>query len=362
MLPGKHSPPELLSHPVVEAMVMKCWKYGVKTESSQRLSLMERFDALSTPRSVDVDSKLYSSPDLIHRVLHLIDIIGRLAFMGSLIHYLLYPPRFFINLGHNEQGAREIFLTFMAAASLARRWSIHTLPVILVFSAFILTLPSVPLPGYTSFSMLHIALLLQLILLHLPDSPSLPVAIIPKHSIPLSMLLLHGATSVFMPVMLFFLPALLLAAFLVSASLADTFLLVLPKHLVESPAIDTRFSFFVLSITVVFSLLGALVTTSAMFPTLASSSASTSKWDRYSREIGLRSRRTFVEALVQYEHYRFPVPFNILQLLVRVPCAALSWLGHPATPFMKSVEKVLWRATVGLIGAVVSSLWLWGLI
>jgi len=361
MLTGKHSPPELLSHPVVEAVVMKCWKYGVKTESSQRLSLMERFDALSTPRSVDVDSKLYSSPDLIHRVLHLIDIIGRLAFMGSLIHYLLYPPRFFITLGRNEQGAREIFLTFMAAASLAQRWSIHTLPVILVFPAFILTLPSVPLPGYTSFSMLHIALLLQLIILHLPNSPSLPVAITPKHTIPLSMLLLHGATSVFMPVMLFFLPALLLAAFLVSASLADTFILVLPKHL-EAPPIDSRFSFFVLSITVIFLLLGALVTTSAMFPTLASSSASTSKWDRYSREIGLRSRRAFVEALVKYEHDRFPVPFNILQLLVRVPCVALSWLGHPAAPFMKSVEKALWRVTVGLIGAVVSGLWLWGLI
>ncbi|OJA12055.1 hypothetical protein AZE42_06697 [Rhizopogon vesiculosus] len=342
MLKEKHTPPEFLLHPIVEAVVMKCWKYGMKVESPQHRSLIERFDALSTPR-----------------VLHLIDIMGRLAFIGSLIHYLLYPPRFFITLG-NEQGPREIFLTFMSAASLARRLSIHALPAALVFLAFKFTLPSVPLPGNTSFSVLHIAFLLQLILLHLPTSPSLPVAINPKHAIPLSTVLLHGATSLLMPVIFFFLPALLLATFLVSASLADTFLLVLPKHL-DVP-IDSRFSFFVLFITMIVLLLGALGITSAMFPTLASSSASTSKWDRYSREIGLRARRTFVEALIQYEDYRFPVPFNVLQLLVRVPCVALSLLGHPVTPYMELMERVVWRVSVGLVGAVVSGVWLWGLV
>jgi hypothetical protein len=95
----------------------------------------------------------------------------------------------------------------------------------------------------------------------------------------------------------------------------------------------------------------------AMFPTVVSSSASTSKWDRYSREIGLHARRTFVEALVQYELYRFPVPFNMLQLLVRVPYVALSWLGYPVTPYMKSMERAVWRASVGLVGAVISTLW-----
>jgi len=343
LLEEKHTPPEFLSHPIVEAVVMKCWKYGVKAESPQRRSLIERFDALSTPR-----------------VLHLIDIMGQLAFIGSLIHYLLYPPRFFITLEQYEQGPREIFLTFMSAASLARRLSIHTLPAILVWPAFRLTLPSVPLPGNTSFCVLHVAFLLQLILLHLPNSPSLPVAINPKHAIPLSTVLLHGATSLFIPVIFFFLPVLLLATYLVSASLADTFLLVLPKHL-DVP-IDSRFSFFILFITVIVLLLGALGITSAMFPTLASSSASTSKWDRYSREIGLRARRTFAEALVQYEDYRFPVPFNVLQFLVRVPCVALSLLGHPVTPYMELMERVVWRVSVGLVGAVVSGVWLWGLV
>lgn len=282
--------------------------------------------------------------------------MGRLAFMGSLIHYLLYPPRFHITLGRNEQGARETFLTFMAAAYLARRWSMHTLPAMLVFPAFIMTLPSVPLPGNTSFSVLHIAFLLQLTLLHLPNSPSLPVAIYPKKAIPLSTLFLHGATSVFMPVIIFFLPALLLAAFLVSASLTNAFLPVLPKYL-DVPPMDSRFSFFTLFITVVVSLLGALAMSYAMFPTVVSSSASTSKWDHYSREIGLHARRTFVEALVQYELHRFPVPFNMLQLLVRVPYVALSWLGYPVTPYMKSMERAVWRASVGLVGAVISTLW-----
>ncbi|KAG1894843.1 uncharacterized protein F5891DRAFT_703429 [Suillus fuscotomentosus] len=52
-----------------------------------------------------------------------------------------------------------------------------------------MTLPSVPLPGNVPFSVLHIALLLQLVLLHLPNSPSLPSAIKPESTIPLSTLL-----------------------------------------------------------------------------------------------------------------------------------------------------------------------------
>ncbi|KAG1755095.1 uncharacterized protein EDB91DRAFT_1097264 [Suillus paluster] len=345
ILTKEYTPPELLTHPIVEAVVIKSWKYGTKAESAQHhgLSVIGHFDALSTPR-----------------VLHFIDILGRLAFMGSLIHYLLYPPHFHITLGHNEQGTREIFLTFVSAASLARRWSIHTLPAMLVFPAFISTLPSVPIPGDVSFSVLHIALLLQLLLLHLPYSPSLPVAVKPENVIPLSTLLWHGATRIFMPVTLFFFPVLLLAAFLVSASLVDTSLSVLPNFLEVTP-MDSRFSFFVLFITVIVLLLGGLGMTFAMFPTLASSTASKSRWDCYSREIGLHARRSFVQALVQYEHYYFPVPFNMIQLLVRVPCVVLSGLGHPVTSYMKSVERVLWRISVGLIGAVISSFWLWGL-
>ncbi|KAG1834578.1 hypothetical protein EV424DRAFT_663787 [Suillus variegatus] len=345
MLTEDHVPPELLTHPVVEAVVAKCWKYGMKAGSAQDhgLSLIGHFDALSTPR-----------------VLHFIDVLGRLVFMGSLIHYLLYPPHFHITLGQNEQGTREVILTFMSAASLARRWSIHTLPAMLVFPAFVMTLPSVPLPGNVSFSVLHIALLLQLVLLHLPNSPSLPSAIKPESTIPLSTLLSHGATRIVIPVTLFFFPVLLLTTFLVSASLVDTPLLVLTNSLEVAP-MDSRFSFFILFITVIMLLLGGLGVALAMFPTLASSATSTSKWDHYSREIGLHARRSFVEALVQYEPYYFPVPFNLLQLVVRVPCIAFSWLGHPVIPYTESVERVLWRVSVGLIGAVISGFWLWGL-
>ncbi|KAG2129955.1 hypothetical protein DEU56DRAFT_816337 [Suillus clintonianus] len=345
MLTKEHTPPELLTHPVVEAVVIKCWKYGMRAQYAQDrgLSLMEHFDALSTPR-----------------VLHLIDVLGRLVFMGSLIHYLLYPPHFHITLGQNEQGTREMILTFMSAASLTRRWSIHTPPAMLVFLAFITTLPSVPIPGNVSFSVLNIALLHQLVLLHLPNSPSLPVAVKPENAIPISTLLLHGATRIIIPVTLFFFPVLLLATFLVSASLVDT-LSVLPNSMEVAP-MDSRFSFFILFIAVIILLLGALGTTSAMFPTLASSTASTSRWDRFSREIGLHARKSFVKALVQYEPYYFPVPFNMLQLLVRVPGMVFSGLGYPVVaPFMKSMERVLWRVSVGFIGAVLSVFWFWSL-
>ncbi|KAG2350569.1 hypothetical protein BDR05DRAFT_899685, partial [Suillus weaverae] len=275
MLTEDHAPPELLTHPVVEAVVIKCWKYGMKAGSAQDhgLSLIGHFDALSTPR-----------------VLHFIDVLGQLVFIGSLIHYLLYPPRFHITLGQNEQGTREMILTFMSAASLARRWSIQTLPAMLVFPAFVMTLPSVPLPGNVSFSVLHMALLLQLVLLHLPNSPSLPAAVKPESIIPLSTLLSHGATRIVIPVTLFFFPVLLLATFLVSASLVDTPLSVLTDSLEVTP-MDSRFSFFMLFIAVIMLLLGGLGVTLVMFPTLASSTTSTSRWDRYSREIGLHARR-----------------------------------------------------------------------
>lgn len=249
-----------------------------------------------------------------------------------------------------------MILTFMSAASLARRWSTHTLPAMLVFPAFIMTLPSVPLPGNVSFSVLHTALLLQLVLLHLPNSPSLPAMVKPESAIPLSTLFSHGATRIVIPVALFFFPVLLLATFLVSASLVDTPLSVLTNSLEVSP-MDSRFSFFFLFITVIMTLLGGLGVTLVMFPTLSSSTVSTSTWDRYSREIGLHARRSFVEALVQYEPYYFPVPFNLLQLIVRVPCMVFSGLGHPVTPYIKSMERVLWRFSVGLIGVVISGFW-----
>lgn len=341
MLAEDHTPPELLTHPVVDAVVMKCWKDGMAAGSVQDhgSSVTGRFDALSTPRA-----------------LHCIDVLGRLFFMGSLIHYLLYPPHFHITLGQNEQGTREMILTFISAASLARRWSTHTLPAMLVFPAFVTTLPSVPLPGNVSFSVLHTALLLQLVLLHLPNSPSLPAMVKPESAIPLSTLFSHGATRIVIPVALFFFPVLLLATFLVSASLVDTPLSVLTNSLEVSP-MDSRFSFFFLFITVIMTLLGGLGVTLVMFPTLSSSTVSTSTWDRYSREIGLHARRSFVEALVQYEPYYFPVPFNLLQLIVRVPCMVFSGLGHPVTPYIKSMERVLWRFSVGLIGVVISGFW-----
>lgn len=60
MLTEDHVPPELLTHPVVEAVVAKCWKYGMKAGSAQDhgLSLIGHFDALSTPRCVAADTNL----------------------------------------------------------------------------------------------------------------------------------------------------------------------------------------------------------------------------------------------------------------------------------------------------------------
>lgn len=66
MLTVDHTPPELLTHPVVDAVVMKFWKDGMAAGSVQDhgFSVTGHFDALSTPRCVAADTNfdVWSSP------------------------------------------------------------------------------------------------------------------------------------------------------------------------------------------------------------------------------------------------------------------------------------------------------------
>jgi hypothetical protein len=248
----------------------------------------------------------------------------------------------------------------------ARLCSIRNLSFVLVWLAFGFSLPSVPNPGDASFIILHIALVIQIMFLHFPHPPS-PLFLFPCHqSLPLSVLLTHSMAHMFVPVLAFFLPAILLAACLLSLSLAgETLGFFLTETLDPSP-IQTRTGFLILFAVMVLLLLICLIIGAAKFPSISQTDQSVipygQRWDRYSQRVGLDARRAFIHALVRYsKSYYFPPPFNILQLLfVWIPWAILSVFGKKGrSAHLETVERILWRATAGPFVGLIAGIWLW---
>jgi len=308
-----------------------------------------RYDALSTPR-----------------VLHLLELISEFLLAFSLVHYLLYPPAEPINTGRpiGGKGPREYFLMLFPITLLSRPGFTRNLPFMLVCLSFVFAWPSVPLPNNTHFIALHIALAIQILFLHFPHPPS-PLFFFPWHqSLPLSVLLTQSMVHIFIPVVLFFLPVLFLAALLLSFSLADATLRVLPPLTLDPSPMITRTSFLVLFTVVILLLLLCLVISAAKFPSLVEESAASHghAWDRYSQSVGIDARRGFARALTRYSKpYYFPPPLNLLQLLgVRLPWVVLRLCGEiRVSPKLEAVEQTLWRLTVGPVVGVVAGIWLW---
>jgi len=251
-------------------------------------------------------------------------------------------------------------------ALLARPWSIQHLPFILVLLSFVFALPSVPLPSDTSFMVLYIALAVQILFLHFPHPPS-PLFLFPCHqSLPLSVILTHSMSHMFIPIVLFFLPVLLLAALLLSLSLADSTLKLSLTNMLDPSPMHTRAVFLALFAAAVILLLLCLIMGAAKFPSLSVADKSVTpygqSWDRYSRRVGLDARRAFVRALLRYSNpYYFPPPLNLLHLLfVRLPCTVLSVFGKSGPSLhLEVVEQILWRVTVGPFVGVIAGIWLW---
>jgi len=241
---------------------------------------------------------------------------------------------------------------------LAQPWSFLTAPFLLIFLALLSSLPTVPSPGDTSFNILLLALGLHIFQLHLPHTPS-PIFLFPlDRSLPLSTLFRDGISQVAYPAVIFFLPAFLLTSFLLSFSLADTFLefinldLGLGIHTMVTPTpMPTRTAFLVFfsAVLVLFSFLAMAFSS---LPQTGSNS-----WDRYSKSGGLAARKAFVSAVITYATpYTFPPPFNLLQLvLIRVPSFGMRMLGIPYASYLAKGERILWRLTVGPLAVVIAS-------
>jgi hypothetical protein len=279
--------------------------------------------------------------------------------LAALLHFLLYPPSETIfTKSLKDFGVREMFLTFYSITAIICPLSIHLIPFIMVLVSFVRHWPLGPGPSDNLFGILQFAFIIHIFLFHLPRTPS-PLFLLPlDHSLPLATLLSYGMSLIFLPIIMYFLPVLIFTAFILSLSLADTFL-----HAVAlvTPPIEVRTGFLALLILVILVLMASSVILIAMFPSLSHSNMASASWDIYSQPIGLGARKTFVRAIVKYSPYIFPPPFNAFQLLfVQLPLAILRLVGaQDWIVYVLAVEKSLWMVLVGLPSMFIGSLWSW---
>ena len=303
--------------------------------------------------------------DRMSRIVHAVDFLLQLGYLALLSDYTLRPPeRPIITSSRSLIGAREVLLMIYSIASLFRPPTLLVAPFAFVAGAFLFTLSSAPFPGDTSYNLLLGALLLHVLLLHVPRTPSPIFLLSPEVTLPLATVLWHEFTRTLYPCFLFFLPATILASFFLSIALEDSiphFPTVLT--LLEPAPIEIRITFSVLwIILMLFMMISAvlLVLFNASF--LSTSFQPIYSWDRYSVAVGLRSRRTFVTAVAAYsEPCYFPPPFNLLQILfVHLPHLLLQLFGWKEFLITEEIEGVLWYLTTGPLTFVVLAVcWPW---
>ncbi|KAH9937627.1 uncharacterized protein B0H18DRAFT_971495 [Fomitopsis serialis] len=342
---------EFLTHPVVLLSIRRTWRRGWVRNENERpfpTRLVHRFDALCTPR-----------------VLHAIDLILLMAYLATLAHFLVFPPSRSIDpTALASPDSRERALMLYPVAKLFKPPVYSVVPYILVLGAFTSHLPQVPYPDDVAYGVLLFAFSWMIIDLHLPMSTS-PLHLFPAEVVlPRSVLILHGIARIFIPVVTFFLPALLLSLFLLSTSLADLFPNAMRTTFAPAP-IESRVAFLSLFAVLFLLMVCSLVMLVLVYPSFASQT-SCSSWDRCSKPIGLEARRFFIRTVIRYSTpYVFPAPFNLLQICIRVPAAVLTAVcggDNMASIHAPSLpERIVWRVTIAPLGVVFGAFWLWGL-
>ena len=287
-----------------------------------------------------------------------------LCYMGTLAHFLILPPSHAIDpTTVDSAGVREWVMVAYALTKLYNRPTASMLPHVLVLGSFVAHLPWVPHPNDFAFAVLLFAFSWMVVDLHLPW-PTSPLHFFPAQLIlPRSVLILQGVSRVFLPVVTFFLPSLLLSLFLLSTSLADLFPNSLATVLAPAP-MESRVAFLVLLAILLLLMICSLIMLVIVYPTFVSHPMS-SPWDVYSRPIGLEARRFYIRTVVRYaDPYFFPAPFNVLRLAIRLP-EMVSFPFGGDTPRLSAAvrhaERAAWRVTMVPLAAVFGVFWLWGL-
>ncbi|KII93475.1 hypothetical protein PLICRDRAFT_99653 [Plicaturopsis crispa FD-325 SS-3] len=342
-------PESLISHPVVYASLIHTWKNGRLLHSSESTSISERvlrrYDAVCSPR-----------------VLHSLELVIQLVYTGTLAHYVLYPPaRPIITNGLTSNSPREILIIIYSFTLVMQRWSVSTIPFLLVLVSFLVCLPFSPFPEDNSFGALLLALALLILQFHLPHPPSPLFLFSLDRTLPLSTLLHQGLSATLAPVLGFFLPVVIATFFLLSISLRDLIVPVTQALTVDVAPMETRTALLTMLAVEALLSLWCLFILAAAFASLLPGSRPSNAWDRYSTSIGLDARRAFVRALALYgDGCYFPPPFNVVRLVfISLPSTFLHVAGSPRP--LDAAKKLAWRIIVGPFAFLAAGIWLWGL-
>lgn len=299
------------------------------------------------------------------RVLHLLDLLLHTVFLVLLIWYIFSPPTTPLDedAGRLTPGVREIMMVVYSFSEVCRAKSTF-IPAAITFLSLASHLPSVPLANDVAFGGLLVALTLNVLQLHVPVHPS-PIFLLPPSDVlPLSTLVWHGMSRIFLPVMAFFLPSILIFFFLLSMSLSNILSTIpfLTNNCGPSP-LEARTAFVFLLVILLGIMICSIIMLILVYPFYSSTNAS-STWDRYSHSVGLNARRAFVRVVIAYSGRKiFPPPFNLLYLLVAVPKAIFRLVGaeRPLVWFDK-LQDVLWHLTILPCSLVAGSFFCWGLL
>ena len=298
------------------------------------------------------------------RAVHLLDLFLYAAFIATLAHYSLAPPNRPVEAESSSYSIRAILLIIYSAARLCEPWTITAPSFIFVILAFATSLPVTPYPDDGSYSVLLIALSLHVLQLQIPYAPG-PLHLFPaEQALPVAVLIWHGVSRVFFPVVTFFLPGLLLTLFLLSTSLSDTLFQPFVLFTVNPSPMEARTAFLLLFAILFVLLLCSLLVLALVYPTVTFGPPLAYQWDRYSRPIGLEARRTFIRTILSYSGtYHFVTPFNLLEIVFfRLPAMFLRSIGQKhREASLKQPTKIMWMTFVGPLILIASGVWLWGL-
>ena len=347
-------------HPLILSTVSRTWKRGrvvtIPLDATFSSRLFYKIKSLGTPRWVSRLPPPVDKTDELSRVLHLINLLMLFVYLVTLVYCVMRPPET-SSFGDSSLGYQGVYIVIYSLAIILGEPA-TCFPFFLVFLCFVVS--QAPAPGETSYTLTLLAILLNILQLHLPHSSS-PIHLLPPQDIlPLSTFLLDGFATISAPVILFFTPLLLISSYLLSSTLSDTF----PTFINQPAPMEARatflsFSGFVLLLTIS-SLAFAILSSNQL---AQGNSGPTDRWDRYSLRVGLESRRTFVRTVAKYSSpSHFPLPFNLLSLvLVRIPQILILPLRKPEwiTTFGK-LERALWSILVLPLSCVLAGFWLWG--
>lgn len=280
--------------------------------------------------------------------------------MAIFAHYILDPPHRNIFYPSPPPEWRTIVLTVYATSRIARDSWRRAFPSYLTLLSFLFAMPSTPGPTDESYSFLILAFTAYFVQLHLPLTPS-PVFLTPfTRTTPLSVILHFFVKNIFGPVLSFFIPALIIAMFLLSISLSDVFLWTITNLHIDPSPVNARVGFFFL-FSIVVVLFSCLLTSVLLIsPSFEDNTAL--DWNAYGTRVGLQTRRYFLHAVSTYSGpFFFPAPLNLLHvLLVLIPRKILRRLALTSS-WEGTVQATLWSFVVLPVAFAVGAVWAWGL-